>query len=130
MGRVRSASWRLSLLPPSLALERPTRLTREPSARPRNFPSPRVRTRRTRTACPSWPASSRLRRLRRLPPSTWPSSARPSRSWRRPRRGPSSPWFCKLISFNLIPDFLGFDDNQQCLEQKFQQYLYYNLYVI
>merc|ERR1712029_961165 len=47
MGRVRSASLRPSLLPPSLALERPTRLTREPSARPRNFPLPRVRTRRT-----------------------------------------------------------------------------------
>merc|ERR1712107_491847 len=56
-GKIREL--RPSLPPPSLALERPTRLTREPSARPRNFPSPRVRTRRTRTACPSWPASCR-----------------------------------------------------------------------
>merc|ERR1712113_680023 len=32
-----------------------------------------------------------------IAPSTWPSSARLSRSWRRPRREPSLPWFCKLI---------------------------------
>merc|ERR1719516_405005 len=29
------------------------------------------------------------RRPRRLPPSTWPSSGRPSRSWRRSRSAPS-----------------------------------------
>merc|ERR1711862_531211 len=46
-----------------------------------------------------------IERLRRLLPSTWPSSARLSRSWRRLRREPSSPWFCKLTSFHLIPDF-------------------------
>merc|ERR1711971_638785 len=87
--RARSASLRLSWPPPSPALVRPPRPSREPSARPRSSPSPRVRTRRTRTACPSSPpscrtrsrpTSSRSRRLRRLPPSTWPSSARPSRS--------------------------------------------------
>merc|ERR1712080_707164 len=33
--------------------------------------------------------SSRLKRLRRSLLSTWPGSGRPSRSWRRPRRGPS-----------------------------------------
>merc|ERR1719323_1236435 len=44
----------------------------------------------------------RSRRLRRSPPSTWPSSARLSRSWRRLRREPSSPWFCKSSSDNLI----------------------------
>merc|ERR1712014_344604 len=33
--------------------------------------------------------SSRLRRLRRLLLSIWPSSERPSRSWKRPRREPS-----------------------------------------
>merc|ERR1711862_878632 len=49
----------------------------------------------------SRPTSSRLRRLRRSPPSTWPSSARPSRSSRRPRSVPSSPWFCKLMSSYL-----------------------------
>merc|ERR1712113_547989 len=38
-----------------------------------------------------------IEKLRRLPPSTWPSSARLSRSWRRPKREPSLPWFCKLI---------------------------------
>merc|ERR1712111_157150 len=46
-----------------------------------------------------------IERLRRLPPSTWPSSARPSRSWRRLRREPSLLWFCKLTSFHMIPDF-------------------------
>merc|ERR1712073_187709 len=35
-------------------------------------------------------------RLKRSPPSTWPSSARLSRSWRRLRREPSSPWSSKL----------------------------------
>merc|ERR1712108_109097 len=39
----------------------------------------------------SRPTSSRSRRLRRLPPSTWPSSGRPSRSWRRSRSAPSLP---------------------------------------
>merc|ERR1712029_326170 len=53
----------------------------------------------------SRPTSSRSRRLKRLLPSTWPSSARLSRSWRRLRRGPSSPWLSKLTSFHLIPDF-------------------------
>merc|ERR1739841_279226 len=33
----------------------------------------------------------RSRRLRRSPPSTWPSSGRPSRSWRRLRSTPSLP---------------------------------------
>merc|ERR1712066_604789 len=108
--RARSASLRLSWPPPSPALVRPPRPSREPSARPRSSPSPRVRTRRTRTACPSSPpccrtrsrpTSSRSRRLRRLPPSTWPSSARPSRSSRRPRSAPSSPWFCKLMNSYL-----------------------------
>merc|ERR1712098_665647 len=52
------------------------------------------RIRRTRSACPNWlpssrsrsrPTRSRLRKLRRLPPSTWPSSGRHSRSSRRLR---------------------------------------------
>merc|ERR1711972_995767 len=55
----RSVSPRLNLLAPSPALERPPRLTRELSARPRSLPLPRVRTRRTRTACLSLPASCR-----------------------------------------------------------------------
>merc|ERR1712012_422768 len=106
--RARSVSSRLSLPPPSPALVRLPRPSRGLSARPRSCPSPRVRTRRTRTACPSSPPSSRARsrptssrsrRLRRSPPSTLPSSARPSRSSRRPRSVPSSPWFSKLMDF-------------------------------
>merc|ERR1711971_888947 len=104
--RARSVSSRLSWPPPSPALVRQPRPSRELSARPRSSPLPVVRTRRTRTACPSSPPScrtrsrpisSRSRRLRRLPPSTWPSSARPSRSLRRLRSAPSSPWFFKLL---------------------------------
>merc|ERR1711885_84394 len=41
------------------------------------------------------PTSSRSRRPRRSPPSTWPSSGRPSRSWRRWRSVPSSLLFSK-----------------------------------
>merc|ERR1712083_911474 len=37
----------------------------------------------------SRPTSSRSRRPRRLPPSTWPSSGRPSKSWRRLRSAQS-----------------------------------------
>merc|ERR1712079_719544 len=39
----------------------------------------------------SRPTRSRSRRPRRSPPSTWPSSARLSRSWRRPRTVPRWP---------------------------------------
>merc|ERR1711879_419257 len=115
--RARSASLRLSWPPPSPALERPPRPSKELSARPRSSPSPRVRTRRTRTACPSSPQSSRARsrptssrsrRPRRSPPSTWPSSARLSRSSRRPRSVPSSPWFSKLDSLlSIIKDVIS-----------------------
>merc|ERR1712226_396512 len=82
------------------ALESLPRLTSVLSASARSWCSPPVRTRRTRTACRTWPpscrprsrpTSSRLRRLRRSLLSTWPSSGRPSRSWRRPRREPSWP---------------------------------------
>merc|ERR1712223_2246131 len=74
--RTRSTSWRPSLLAPRLALERPPRLTSVLSASARSSPSPLART-------------SRTRRPRRSPPSTWPSSGRPSRSLRRSRSAPS-----------------------------------------
>merc|ERR1712034_190918 len=57
-----------------------------------------MRTRRTRSACLSWPPSysrrsrltrSRSRKLRRSLRSTWPSSGRLSKSWRRLRNVPS-----------------------------------------
>merc|ERR1711976_280577 len=71
--------------------------TRRLSAAARSSSSRLMRTRRTRTEWPSLPAScsrrlrptrSRLRRLRRLLPSTWPSSERLSRSLRRLRIEP------------------------------------------
>merc|ERR1712015_55542 len=82
-----------------LVLAKTPRASRSQSAAPRSWPSSWRRTRRTRTRCRTWltsssrksrPTRSRSRRPRRLPPSTWPSSARPSRSWRRLRSGPSS----------------------------------------
>merc|ERR1712226_1397727 len=72
--RTRSTSWRLSSLELRPALESQPRLTSALSASARSSPSLPVRTRRTRTG---WP------------PSTWPSSGRPSRSWRRSRSVPS-----------------------------------------
>merc|ERR1712240_729939 len=74
------------------------RLTSVLNASARSSCSLPVRTRRTRIVCPTLPlgssqrsrlTSSRLRRLRRSLPSISPSSGRPSRSWKRPRREPS-----------------------------------------
>merc|ERR1711946_93808 len=67
----------------------------------------------------SRPTSSRSRRLRRLPPSTLPSSARPSRSSRRPRSAPSSPWFSKLMDFYVSMIFSNH------LSSKLSKYLLY-----
>merc|ERR1711971_1428711 len=98
MGRF--TSWKLSLPALRLALVSPPRLTSALSASARSLPSLPVRTRRTRTWGPtsppscsprSRPTSSRSRRPRRSLPSTWPSSGRPSRSWRRLRSVPSLP---------------------------------------
>merc|ERR1712080_425352 len=78
------------------------------NASARSSCSPLVRTRRTRIACPTLPlsfsqrsrlTSSRLRRPRRSLPSIWPSSGRPSRSWKRPRREPSLLPSSKLQTF-------------------------------
>merc|ERR1712098_1038205 len=80
------------------ALENLLRLISVLNASARSSCSLPVRTRRTRIACPTLPlssslrsrlTSSRLRRPRRSLPSIWPSSERPSRSWKRPRREPS-----------------------------------------
>merc|ERR1712112_255285 len=80
------------------ALESLPRLIRELNVSARSLSSLLVRTRRTRIACPTLPlssslrsrlTSSRLKRLRRSLLSIWPSSERPNRSWKRPRREPS-----------------------------------------
>merc|ERR1712228_562527 len=95
---------RLSLLLLSLALERLQRHSREPNAKQRNSPLLRERIERTKTACLSWrqnfkersrPTNSRSKRLRRLPLLTLPSSARLSKSLRRPRSVQSLLWSCK-----------------------------------
>merc|ERR1712029_636971 len=95
---------RLNLLLLSLKLERLQRLSREPNARPKSLPLLRERIERTKTACLSWlqnfkersrPTNSRSKRLRRLPLLTLPSSARLSKSLRRPRNVQSLLWSCK-----------------------------------
>merc|ERR1719432_466243 len=95
----RIREWRESLAMCSLTPGRTARLTRSLSAKARKSSLPSTKTTRTRSRCQFWPAScsqrsrptrSRSRRPRRSPLSTWPSSGRPSRSWRRWRKGPGS----------------------------------------
>merc|ERR1711972_725136 len=78
---------------------------REPSARQRSLPLLLERTRRTKTAWlillasfkeRSRHTSNRLRRLKKLLHSTWPSSGRLNRTLKRLRKELSSPWSCKL----------------------------------
>merc|ERR1711890_66397 len=96
--RARSVTLRPSLPTHRHALGSLLRLISVLNESARSSSSLLVRTRRTRIACPtlllssslrSRLTSSRLKRLRRSLLSTWPSSGRPSRSWRRPRKGPS-----------------------------------------
>merc|ERR1712046_266177 len=103
--------WRLSW---EVSRARPlshSKLTRRLRERSRSCASSRMRTTKIRTRCLNSPTSSRprsrptrsrSRRLKRLPPSTWQSSGRLSRSWRRPRTGPkclrpSSQWSAVLL---------------------------------
>merc|ERR1712107_777321 len=90
--------WSLATCRPGPA--RTPRDSRSQNAAPRSSPSRSTRTRRIRTGCLTLPTScsprsrrirSRSRRQRRSPPSTWPSSGRLSRSWRRLRSAPSLP---------------------------------------
>merc|ERR1712198_416078 len=89
-------SWEMSSQGPA----RTPRASRNPNAAPRNSLSRLKRTRRTRIACPTLQRScsqrsrltrSRLKRRRRLLPSTWQSSEKPSRSSRRQRSVQSLP---------------------------------------
>merc|ERR1712228_831196 len=95
---------RLNLLLLSLKLERLQRPSREPNARPRSLLLLKERIERTKIACLSWlqnfkersrPTNSRLKRLRRLPLLTLPSSARLSKNLRRLRNVQSLQWSCK-----------------------------------
>merc|ERR1719336_3162828 len=51
------------------------------------------------------------RRPRRSPPSTWPSSGRPSRSWRRSRSAPSLPPSSKPCQIQAQDDQLKLEEN-------------------
>merc|ERR1712107_835425 len=91
------------------------RATRGLRGRSRSCSSPKTRTRRTRIGCPSLRTScrprsrrtsSRSRRRRRSPPSTLPSSARPSRSWRKPLSElplQRCPLVCKHLPQERVP---------------------------
>merc|ERR1719373_1320846 len=113
--RTRSTAWVPSSPAPRLALERPPRLTSVLSASARSLPSPLARTGRT-----TWPpscsprsrsTSSRSKRPRRSPLSTWPSSGRPSRSWRRSRSAPSLPPSSKPCQIQGQDDQLKLEEN-------------------
>merc|ERR1711915_245412 len=102
----RSRTLRLNLLQLSLALERPQRPSREPNARPRSSPLLREKIERTKTVCLSWhrsskersrPTNSRSKKLKRLPLSILPSSARLSKNLRKPRNEQS---FYGLVNRN------------------------------
>merc|ERR1712029_902753 len=102
MGRLRSS--KLSLHPLRAAPVKPPRLTRGLSARPRSLPLPWERTRRTKTAWlilqasfkeRSRHTSNKLRRLKKLQLSILLSSGRLNKTSKKPKKGPSLPWFCK-----------------------------------
>merc|ERR1712029_930981 len=76
---------------------RPIRPSKRLNATSRNFNSRLMKTTRTKTVCLSWPTSSKLRsrptrsklrRLKSLLPSTWPSSVRLNKNLRKPKKGP------------------------------------------
>merc|ERR1712228_977923 len=104
-GKIKDLEAELAQL--SLALERPQRPSREPNARPRSSPLLREKIERTKTVCLSWhqsskersrPTNSRSKKLKRLPLSILPSSARLSKNLRKPRNGQSLLWSCKSQS--------------------------------
>merc|ERR1712107_814011 len=127
-----SESWRSSLETFRPTPLRAQRDTRRLSARSRSLPSRMTRTARTRTECPTLPPScrprsrhtrSRLRRLRKLLPSTLPNSARPSRSSRRLRREPgwlrvtSPPSGTRSASHDTQAEK---DDDDHCIDLKLE----------
>merc|ERR1712193_394123 len=92
-----SGNWKLNLAAAKARLVKPSKDSRRLNVASRSFNSNKMRITRTKIACLSWlanfnkrsrPTRSRLRRLKRLLPSTWPSTARLNKSSRRPRRGP------------------------------------------
>merc|ERR1711915_885844 len=99
-------SLRLSLHQLSLAQGKQPRLSKEPSVRLKNLASHKERIERTKTVCLSWPASSRLRRLKRLQLSIWPNSAKPSRSLKKLKSALSLQWSCKQTTLNYDPSVI------------------------
>merc|ERR1711971_792778 len=98
--RVASVSLRLNLDLSNLRLLTLTRVTKRLSAKSRNFNSNKMKTTRTKIACLTWPANCKLRsrltrhklkKPRKLLPSTWPSSARLNKIWRKLRQDPKWP---------------------------------------
>merc|ERR1711963_1084849 len=111
-----SVNWRLSLEAFKARLLRLTRASKRLNVVSRSCNSNKMRITRTLTACLSWlassnkrsrPTRSKLRRLKKLLPSTWLSTARPNKNLRKLKRGPrwlelKSPWPVLDLFFKSI----------------------------
>merc|ERR1712008_219849 len=119
--RIASVSLRLNLDLSNLRLLIPTRASRRLSAASRNFNSNKMKTTRTKIACLIWLAScklrsrltrSKLKKLRRLLLSTWPSSARPNKTLRKLKRDPR--WLVPPLQFckSTLPQSISHEELQ------------------
>merc|ERR1712105_210279 len=101
----RSGSLSLNLEQHNLALVKLQSPSNVQSARVRNLLLLKERIGKTKIVCLSWLEScrsrhtnSKLKRLRRLLLSTWPSSERLNKSLRKLKKEQSLPWFCKQFT--------------------------------
>merc|ERR1711899_411671 len=92
-----SGNWKLNLAAAKARLVKPSKDSRRLNVASRSFNSNKMRITRTKIACLSWlanfnkrsrPTRSRLRRLKRSLPSTWPNTARLNKNSRKPKKGP------------------------------------------
>merc|ERR1712008_40273 len=110
--RIASVSLRLNLDLSNLRLLIPTRASRRLSAASRNFNSNKMKTTRTKIACLIWSANCKLRsrltrhrlkKPRKLLPSTWPSSARLNKIWRKLKLDPK--WLVPHLLLFVVAQF-------------------------
>merc|ERR1711997_1335677 len=117
--RLASVSLRLNLDLSNLRLLIPTRASRRLSAASRNFNSNKMKTTRTKIACLIWLAScklrsrltrSKLKKLRRLLLSTWPSSARPNKTLKKLKKEPR--WLVPPLQFckSTLPQSISHEE--------------------
>merc|ERR1712107_909605 len=99
-----TTSWDSSRLALLMLRTLPPRVARPP------WPSWRTRFTSLRPSLPA-PRLALERPPRRSPPSTWPSSGRPSRSWSRSRSAPSLPPSSKPCQIRAQDDQLKLEEN-------------------